>query len=157
MIPLLSATNREVGARLSLLRLPPDFEEAYASTPFAYQREETLKVLPASPEVKHLLELRPFHSKPPSQVNERYGAGYNSRLSRGGIDLAVSSIPLRLRRWPQRVPSGERKMEKQVRGHHQRYIDNRNHVDTGARKAVTRHIQRDNHVAHAGSGCQHPA
>src|SRR5580693_7109209 len=51
MIPLLSATNREVGARLSLLRLPPDFEEAYASTPFAYQREETLKVPPASPEV----------------------------------------------------------------------------------------------------------
>jgi len=67
------------------------------------------------------------------------------------------SIALHLRRWPQFVPSGEREMEKQVRGDHQRYIDNRNHVDVGAGKAVTRHIQHDNHAAHAGGRRQHAA
>ena len=41
----------------------------------------------------------------------------NSNLLYGTVN---HSIALSLRSWPQFVPSGEREMEKQVRGHHQR-------------------------------------
>jgi hypothetical protein len=40
-----------------------------------------------------------------------------ARTDEGSVNHAIALI---LRGWPQFVPSGEREMEKQVRGHHQR-------------------------------------
>src|SRR5580704_17685313 len=55
------------------------------------------------------------------------------------------------------LPSRVRQMEEHIGGHHQRQVDNRDHVHGGSRKAVAGYVKYHYDAAHTGSCCQHTA
>ena len=55
------------------------------------------------------------------------------------------------------MPSRRGQVKEQIGRNHQGKIDDRDHVDVASWKAIARHVEHNDHTAHAGRGCQHAA